>query len=241
MFRLLKIISIAAVLFSPFVATGANAGTDRIECPVNQVRTEITTPLPSGWWQTPQVGNLQDTRITEMGGDTVLMCGYWAYGETVYIMKKAPTDTNCTADATGFNCTGLIVIPPIVPGIIVPAPVTYKTGPISLKQTWSMDLDNGTTGGSGGDIRFEAITATERYLTPINGASMAIAGNTSINLAGCKSLAGYTTSRLPVDLFRTGLYVCVKTDEGRYSQFRVNAAAGPSPATMEIGFTTWAN
>lgn len=234
MYPIIKRLSLAAIVLGPLFGTGAQAAAVRIDCPLNQARTEITSPLPSGWWQTPQVGNLQETKVGQVGGKDTLMCGYWAYGKTVYIMKHAPSGANCAADATGFSCT--------TPGVIAPAPVTYNTGPISLKQTWMMDLDNGTTGGrAGADIWFQARTATERYLAPQNGATMAIAGNRSINLAGCKTLAGYTNAPMPIEIFREGLYVCVKTDEGRYSQFRVNSAAGASPGTMEIGFTTWAN
>ncbi len=241
MLRLLKKLPLVALVLGPVLAAPAHAAAVRIDCPVTQVRTEITTPLSDGWWQTPQVGNLQSTKIGKVGGKDTLMCGYWAYGKTVYIMKEAPEGANCTADATGFSCTTqLVVVPLPVPALL--DPITYKTGSISLKQTWMADFDNGTTGGqNGADLWFEAKTATARFLVPQNGATMAIAGNRSIGLAGCKTLAGYTNAPMPVEIFRTGLYVCVKTNEGRYSQFRVNAAAGPSPATLELGFTTWAN
>ena len=35
-----------------------------------------------------------------------------------------------------------------------------------------------------------------------------------------------------------GTYVCVKTNQGRISQFRVNGFMG---TTMKLGYTTWAN
>jgi len=248
MFTYIQKILLISILFVPFYGVPAQAAPQRIDCPAGQVQTRIVTPLPAGWWETPQIGNVANTKIADIGGKPTLMCGYNAFGTVVYTMKEAPVGTECVAESNGFTCTpttpaaGLI---PVIPGLIqplAPAPVTYKTGPVSLRQTWSVDLDTGTTGsGAGVDIWFEAVTAAERYLVPRNGASMAIAGNRSINLAGCKAIAGYTRARLPVALFRTGLYVCVRTNEGRYSQFRVNSAAGPSPATMEIGFTTWAN
>src|SRR5690349_21116094 len=31
-------------------------GAQQIPCPLAQARTEITTPLPDPWWNTPQVG-----------------------------------------------------------------------------------------------------------------------------------------------------------------------------------------
>jgi hypothetical protein len=35
-----------------------------------------------------------------------------------------------------------------------------------------------------------------------------------------------------------GSYVCVKTNQGRISQFRLNGYSG---TTMNLGYTTWAN
>ncbi|MEE9455514.1 MAG: hypothetical protein V3V13_14205 [Paracoccaceae bacterium] len=232
MLKRLKKLGTIVLFTGLFGGTVAHAAAVRIECPLDKARTEITSPLPSGWWQTPQVGRLQETKLGNVGGDATLMCGYWAYGQSVFVLMKAPVGMDCTADATGFSCASGGVV----------APQTYRTGLISLKQTWMMDLDNGTTGGrAGADIFFHAATKTQRFLEPVNGAQIALAGNRSINLAGCRNLAGYTSGPLPLELFREGMYVCVKTDEGRISQFRVNTAAGASPGTMEIGFTTWAN
>lgn len=232
MYRHLSSILLVTILSLPLFGTSAQAAAERIECPLTQARTEITSPLPSGWWQTPQQGALEETKIQNIGGKPALMCGYWAYGQTVYILRDAPEGATCTADASGFTCS--------TPGVV--APVTYKTGPLSWQQTWMVDFDNGTTGGrEGADVWFEAVTATERYLVPVNGAQIAFAGGTSINLSGCQALASYTTGRVALEAFPVGMYVCVKTNEGRISQFRVNAAAGPSPGTMEIGYTTWAN
>jgi len=36
-----------------------------------------------------------------------------------------------------------------------------------------------------------------------------------------------------------GTYVCVRTNEGRYSQFRVNQFTPGYPHTLKIGYTTW--
>lgn len=232
MYRYLSRIILVTILSLPLWGTGVQAAAERIECPLTQARTEITSPLPSGWWQTPQQGSLEETKIQDIGGSSTLMCGYWAYGQTVYILREAPVGANCTADASGFTCS--------TPGVV--APSTYKTGPLSWQQTWMVDFDNGTTGGrEGADVWFQAATATERYLSPVNGAQIAIAGGTSINFSGCQGLGNYTSGRIPLEAFPTGMYVCVKTDQGRISQFRVNTAAGASPGTMEIGYTTWAN
>jgi hypothetical protein len=36
-----------------------------------------------------------------------------------------------------------------------------------------------------------------------------------------------------------GSYVCVRTNEGRISQFRINAISSGSPRTLSLGYTTW--
>jgi hypothetical protein len=95
-------------------------------------------------------------------------------------------------------------------------PKTHSTGPLAISQTWTADLDEGEVGaGADSDIWFQAVTATERYITPRNGATIAKVGT------------------LP-----EGTYVCVRTNLGRYSQFRVNEPVGPSPGTLNIGYTT---
>jgi len=118
-------------------------------------------------------------------------------------------------------------------------PTTYATGFLEIPQTWQADLDEGVVGsGPGADIWFEAETATARYVTPLHGASIAIVGNTPVGRDGCAQAALYA-ARVHVDGLQEGTYVCVRTNEGRYSQFRVNAPIGPSPGTLMIGFTTW--
>lgn len=228
MFKVISRISLIAALSLIFTST-AQAAAVEIDCPLQEVRTEITSSLPAGWWQTPQVGRLTDIKLANIGGKPTLMCGYQAYGDTAYILREAPEGATCETTGTGFFCTTPVV----------DAPRTMITGPFSLKQTWSVDLDTGRSDG-GTDIFFQAVTASERYLVPQNGAAIAIAGNRSVNLAGCRDL-GYSRNRIPLDRFTEGTYVCVITSEGRYSQFRVNGAAGASPGTMEIGYTTWAN
>ena len=76
-----------------------------IECPVQEVRTEITTPLPQPWWNTPQVGKLQHVGIQTIADKRTLVCEYWAYGGTVGVMREFPEGaTNCKAKGKGFSC-----------------------------------------------------------------------------------------------------------------------------------------
>ena len=120
-----------------------------------------------------------------------------------------------------------------------PTPKTHSTGLLTIPQTWTADLDEGKVGaGTDSDIWFQAATATERYITPRNGATIAKVGTTSVGLEGCRK-APLSASRININALPEGTYVCVRTNLGRYSQFRVNEPVGPSPGTLNIGYTTW--
>jgi uncharacterized protein YraI len=122
--------------------------------------------------------------------------------------------------------------------IVGGAPVTHATGALDIPQTYMADLDAGAVTESGADIWFEAVSATERYVTPRNGAAIVKVGTGGISRDMCAS-ASVSTARINVNDLPAGTYVCVRTNEGRVSGFRVNAAVGPSPGTLRIGFTTW--
>lgn len=123
--------------------------------------------------------------------------------------------------------------------VTVNPPVTHSTGPLSIPQTFSADLDEGAVvGDPARDIWFEAVTATERYVTPKNSSTIAIVGTGSVGRYGCAT-ASLSGSRINVNDLPVGTYACIRTNLGRYSQFRVNAPIGPSPGTLTIGYTTW--
>lgn len=76
-----------------------------VACPVKETRTEVTTPLPQPWWNTPQIGKLERVSVQTIGGNRTLVCEYWAYGRTVSIMRGFPEGTtDCSAEGNGFLC-----------------------------------------------------------------------------------------------------------------------------------------
>ena len=159
----------------------------------------------------------------------------------------ANTPTRVPPTPTRIPPTPSPVPPTIVPIPPLPSPkpptsqppVTYSTGPLEIPQTWTVDLDEGVVGaGSDADVWFRAETATERYIVPQNDASMAIVGTVSVGRDGCVS-APLSTEQIDINNLPEGTYVCVLTNQGRYSQFRINAPIGPSPGTLFIGYTTW--
>ncbi len=223
-----------AAAFAFLFISAAPAAAESIECPLSQARRTITNDLPGGWWTTPIVNSLSSTRVQDIGGEPALMCIYGASGS---VQRNAPANHTCTARAGGFDCTPRIRVIPVPLPTPSPTPVTHSTGPLSVPQTYVFDLDAGTVGGSG-DIWFEADTATQLYLTPRGGAQMAVGDRSNRGFAGC-SAASFSSNRVPLASVPVGSYVCVRTDEGRISQFRMNAISGGSPRTLTLGYTTW--
>jgi hypothetical protein len=76
-----------------------------IACPIKEARTEVTTSLPTPWWNTPQIGKLERVSIQTIGGNKTLVCEYWAYSRTVSIMRRFPEGaTDCSTEGMGFRC-----------------------------------------------------------------------------------------------------------------------------------------
>lgn len=237
-------------------ALAAPALADEVACPVNQVRTEITTSLSDPWWQTPQVGNLQNTRIGEVGGETTLICEYWAYGTTVSVMRHPPENTfNCSAHEGGFTCQRQLIATPLpipLPGIFGTGSDdsddedsdsggagVYRVGTLEIPQTWQADFDSGQVGEGTADIWFHAITETERYIEPRNGALVGIyTGTGAITEADCIS-SPKSGNRIPIASVHRGSRICYVTSDGRNGFFRLRQDVGASPGTLDVRFRTW--
>lgn len=219
---------IAAIFAFAFLDV-APAAAEPIECPLNQARRTITTDLPSGWWTTPIVNSLTDTRVQNIGGEPALIC---VYGSAGSVQRNAPEGQTCRARTGGFDCSRRVVVRPREPR-------THSTGQLSVPQTYTFDLDEGSVGASGAaDLWFEAETATELYITPRNGARIAVGDRSNRGYSGC-STARYTSSRVALSAVPVGSWVCVRTNEGRFSQFRMNSISPRSPRTLSIGYNTW--
>jgi hypothetical protein len=91
----------AAGLATVLTAGATAAQAFEIACPLPQIRREVVTPLPPGWWQTPIINNLMDTEVINIGGNPALQCRYGAAGS---IQRQAPPGMNCSAHPGGFSC-----------------------------------------------------------------------------------------------------------------------------------------
>ena len=119
----------------------------------------------------------------------------------------------------------------------IQTPVTFSTGSINLQQTYSANLDNGVIGGPGVDIWYRAVNPMNKMISPRNGAQLALGDGSNRGFAGC-STETYSANPIPIWSIPVGTYVCVRTNQGRTSQFRLNGYVG---TTMKLGYTTWVN
>ena len=116
--------------------------------------------------------------------------------------------------------------------------VARSRGTLSVPQTWAVDLDAGKVGArEEADIWFEAVTATERYLTPQNGSLIAVVRQ-KIAPEVCAQ-AALSAARIPIRDLPQSTLICARTSQGHYAGFRVNETVGPSPGTLKISYVTW--
>jgi hypothetical protein len=231
---------IAALFAFMFIglATAPAASAETVNCPLSQARRTVTNDLPSGWWTTPIVNSLTETRVQDIGGEPALVC---VYGPAGSVQRNAPANHNCAARTGGFECTPRITLTPLPIPIPIPGAASasvHAQGGGVIRQTYMFDLDIGSETAAGADLWFQAVTNTELYLVPQNGARLALGDRSERGFAGCSS-ASYSNTRIALSSIPVGSFVCVRTSDNRVSQFRLNAITPSSPRTLTIAFTTW--
>lgn len=230
--RNLVLVLAAGLGLGPLGAVPALAAVERISCPVDQLRGEVRTPLPGGWWSTPMVFSLQDTRVERVRGRTVLTCDYGAAGA---IRRDAPSD-DCVARRRGFRCNVLVLAPLPIP-IPVPAPApgggsVHASGGGAIGVGNSFDFDTGATGGPGADIRLDSMNG----IAAINGATIQGGfGSNRPGLNGCRAVGGGGSVDLPGPDRLMGFAFCVRTSEGRIAEFFITNPIGG----IRFNYTTW--
>jgi len=226
-------------------------GRNDIDCPLTQVRREITSQLPDGWWNTPSIDYLSGTEVQTIGGRRTLVC---KYGQSGQIMRLEPRRRDCVPRRGGFDCRrqrpGFPGGPggqwpgngnpgPFPPGGPGGQGGNYNQGSVELRQTYQLDLDSGRTGGSGGaDLWFHAVSPLELYLEPVGGARMAFMGGGG-GRQDCRD-AALTSDRVSLARVNVGTTFCYRTGDGRMGQFRVTGFNNQGPTTtMMLDFQTW--
>ena len=216
-------------------------GGTTIDCPLNQVRREITTPLPEGWWNTPVVDNLSGTEVQTIGGRRTLVCKYGPAGQ---IMRLEPQRRDCTPTRRGFDCRRERPGPGPNPGPFPPRPGgrpgdTFQQGQADIRQNFQVDFDTGRVGAGIGDLWFHAVSNTEIYLEPVNGTRFSFSGGSDRGFQGCRD-SDLSAGRISLGRMNVGTYVCYRTDQGRIGQFRVTGFRQDGGGrVMSIRFETW--
>lgn len=226
--RIGKTPRIATAALLAVFATGIGAeiaAASEINCPLRQIRREVVTPLPSGWWQTPIINSLTDTRIITFGdGSKALQC---VYGPAGTIMRKPPRGQTCTARRGGFTCRGGSGVPGV-----------HSQGYIRLSQTHTVDFDRNSRNSRDADLWFEAEDRDLLYLVPWNGAMIGVGDRSNRGYGGC-ARARFTRDRISLRDVPPGSFVCYRTNEGRIGQFRINGISRRSPKVIQMQYTTW--
>jgi hypothetical protein len=119
-------------------------------------------------------------------------------------------------------------------------PVMHSTNTLVVPQTFSFDLDAGQVLGSSpdADFWFEAVTATQLFIKPMNGAQIAVGNKQNRGFNGCSG-ESFSLNHVALNMLVVSNYICAGTSEGRVSQVRINALTPGSPKTLTIGYTTW--
>lgn len=215
---------LAVALAGVSLAAPAAAQT-RIGCPLPEAQRTITSPLPAGWWTTPVVAPLSELRVEEIGGQTALVC---RYGNAGQVQMRAPEGQPCRVADGAFLC-----------GARSYSGRLHSTGAFLAQQTYLFDLDTGALAleNRGADVWFQAVTNTEMYLAPVNGAELAFGDGSDRGFGGCQS-AAFSGERIRIDR-AVGRHVCARTSDGRLSQFKVAGISGATPRSLTIEYVTW--
>jgi len=107
--------------------------------------------------------------------------------------------------------------------------VIYSRGRVTIRGTWSCDLDRGKETMTGADFFWEQATRTVRYLTPRNGAKFRVLGKRDFNTITESYLkrVRYSTAKIIASTTRNslprGTVVACLTNEGRYCKFLIES------------------
>ena len=88
------------------------------------------------------------------------------------------------------------------------------------------------------DLWFDAVSPTERYLEPYNGASMMVAGPSAVGYNECRNMQA-AVARVDINSLPGGTYICVSTNIKNISVVRVNGIDYSSPGKIRLDFMTW--
>jgi hypothetical protein len=108
-----------------------------------------------------------------------------------------------------------------------------------VAQTYSVDIDEGQLStGADADVWFQAVTMSQLFLKPVNGAQLAVGDRSDRGRRRCAT-ESFSNDPVALNALPVGSFVCVATNRGRVAQFRVSGVSGGVPKTLTLDYTTW--
>ncbi|MGA9533702.1 MAG: NBR1-Ig-like domain-containing protein [Anaerolineales bacterium] len=119
-----------------------------------------------------------------------------------------------------------------------PAPSVYKTGKLDIDVTDKVDLDGAAkVSGTDADLLYEQVSATEYFLTPLNGAKINLITSGVPDFNECSD--DLSTDKIGLGTFDQGAWICFQTGDDRIGRFELEQISGPTPPTLRIDIRTW--
>lgn len=120
-----------------------------------------------------------------------------------------------------------------------PEASVYDSGKVNLKQTFHVDLDHadGTPTSGDQDLWFEAVSSSEKYFTPNNGAKFKLITSGAPSYDKCTTTS-LSSDKINLDDVSVGDWLCFKTNDGRYGRAEIEARSG-SPEVIRLDIVTW--
>jgi hypothetical protein len=211
-----------------------------INCPLTVANRTLADALPGAWRVVPYAERLGSTSISTSGTLQTLSCHY---GQAGTVQQNGPKGYLCRSHPAGFTCA-LSVVTDGTPhtAVLDPTPLVHSAGNIRVNAGVPMpstDLDGGgpsTRVPSPNDITFTYSPETGwSYYT--FGWVWPHMGTTPQGKAGCR--AGLTGRMSTLSVPPVGTHVCLLTNGGRVSEFKVTGISNKSPQFVTISYTTW--
>uniref|UniRef100_UPI0040567387 hypothetical protein n=1 Tax=Candidatus Electronema sp. TaxID=2698783 RepID=UPI0040567387 len=165
-----------------------------------------------------------------------------AYVAAVIFIRNAKVkyaDQNSFSAMSGSTLLNINSSAPAAP----PQSLTIKTGRFTVRQTWHGDFDQSREVPQGrkeeADFWFNARSANNRVLTPMNGATFAVLLGEPEMTAMVRALQERPAHEIEVTHLKPGVWVAVRTKKGVLAAFTVEAPIGPSTNELKIRYTSW--
>jgi hypothetical protein len=140
----------------------------------------------------------------------------------------------------GANADVAFWVQIIVGSTPTPEPSVYMTEKDDLNPNDHVDLDEGDFSPSGGDsdLWYETFGPDDNWLTPENGAEIAVWTSGVPGYGDCED-ADLDDDTVSFDDFSEGDWICFKTSEDRIGRLEIDELTGPDPPDVTIDIRTW--